>query len=129
MVEHLLVDGDGSECGGCNVDQVTPSSEIRECANGKCVKDACGCWIALLETEEGTAQMMLDESMAFVASMVASMASNGGFDGFDGVNGVDGGGFGGVDGGFDGLDGWRRWWLLGSSTQRALTWKSLCVPK
>ena len=40
----------------------------------------------------------------------------------------------------DGFDGWRRWWLrmvasmvdvdggLGSSTQRALTWKSLCVP-
>ena len=43
-----------------------------------------------------------------------------------------------------GFDGWRRWWIrrvpsmvasmvdvdggLGSSTQRALTWKSLCVP-
>ena len=34
----------------------------------------------------------------------------------------------------DGVDGWRRWMAsivdggLGSSTQRALTWKSLCVP-
>ena len=32
MVEQLLVNGDGSECGGCNVAQVTPSTEIRECA-------------------------------------------------------------------------------------------------
>ena len=60
-----------------------------------------------------------------------------------GVDGVDGGGFDG----FDGVEWWlrwRRWWFgglvasmasmvgidggLGSSTQRALTWKSLCVP-
>ena len=86
-----------------------------ECANVMCVKDACGRWIALLETEEGAAPMVVEESIALVASMVASvasmvasMASNGGFDGFDGVDGVDGG----FDG-FDGVDGWRRWlrWL------------------
>ena len=50
---------------------------------------------------------------------------------------------GGVDGwrrrvaSTGGVDGWRRWMAsmdgvdgggLGSSTQRALTWKSLCVP-
>ena len=29
MVEQLLVDGDGSDCGGCIVAQVTPSTEIR----------------------------------------------------------------------------------------------------
>ena len=52
-----------------------------------------------------------EELMAWVASMVASMASNGG------VDGVDGGGFDGVDGGG-----------LVASTQRALTWKSLCLP-
>ena len=61
----VLVDGDGSESGGCNVldqvqtdswtvcdaeslglrmAQVTPSTEIRECANGICAKDACGRW-------------------------------------------------------------------------------------
>ena len=38
---------------------------------------------------------------------------------WEGDDGVDGGG---VDG-FDGVDGG-----LGSSTQRALTWKFLCVP-
>ena len=32
------------------------------------------------------------------------------------------------NGGVDGFDGWHRRWWLGSSTQRALTWKSLCVP-
>ena len=54
--------------------------------------------------------------------MVAWVASSGGVDDFDGV---DGGGFDGVNGGFDGFDGVDG---LGSSTQRALTWKSLCVP-
>ena len=62
----VLVDGDGSESGGCNVldqvqtycwtvcdaesvglcmAQVTPSTEIRECANGICAEDACGRWL------------------------------------------------------------------------------------
>ena len=77
MVEQVLVDGDGSECGGCNEAQVTPSTEIRECANGMCVKDACERWIALVETEEGAESMALVASMvASMASMVASMASN-----------------------------------------------------
>ena len=50
VVEQMLVDGDGSESGGCNLAQVTPSTELQECA-----------WVAT------------------VASMVvASMASNGG---------------------------------------------------
>ena len=61
----VLVDGDGSESGGCNVidqvqtdswivcdakslglrmAQVTPSTKIRECANGICAEDACRCW-------------------------------------------------------------------------------------
>ena len=86
------------------------STELQECANGICVEDACGRWIALLETEEGAAPMVLEELMALVASMVApmasmvaSMASNGGVDGF---NGVDGGGFDGVDGGVDGVEWW-----------------------
>ena len=70
-----------------------------------------------------------------VGATMAWVASSGGVDGFDGV---DGGGFDGVDGVVGGLVAWwRRWrrWLasivdggLGSSTQRALTWKSLCVP-
>ena len=52
-VEQVLVDGDGSASGGCNVAQVTPSTELRECANGKC-----------------------EELMAWVASMVvASMVA------------------------------------------------------
>ena len=67
VVEQVLVDGDGSVSVGCNVAQVTPSIELRECANGKC-----------------------EELMACVASIasmvVASMASHGGVDGgFDGV--------------------------------------------
>ena len=45
----------------------------------------------------------------------------GGVDGFDGV---DGGGFDGFDGGLVASNGVG----LGSSTQRVLTWKSLCVP-
>ena len=56
-----------------------------------------------------------------VGATVAWVASSGGFDGVDGVVG--------------GLVAWWRRWLasivdggLGSSTQRALTWKSLCVP-
>ena len=61
----VLVDGDGSESGGCNVidqvqtdswivcdakslglrmAQVTSSTKIRECANGICAEDACRCW-------------------------------------------------------------------------------------
>ena len=92
----VLIDGDGPESGGCNVldqvqaycwtvcdaksvrlcmAQVTPSTEIRECANSICAEDACGRWIALLETEEGAAPMVLEDVMALVASMVAPMAS------------------------------------------------------
>ena len=68
-----------------------------------------------------------------VGATMAWVASSGGV---DGVDGVDGGGFDG----FDGVEWWLRWrrwrrWLasivdggLGSSTQRALTWRSLCVP-
>ena len=61
----VLFAGNGSESGGSNVlDQVqatcwtvldakshglrvthvTPSSAIRECADGVCAEDACGCW-------------------------------------------------------------------------------------
>ena len=61
----VLVDGDGSESGGCNVldqvqpycwtacdaeslglrvAQVTPSTGMRECANSVCAEDACRCW-------------------------------------------------------------------------------------
>ena len=86
-VEQMLVDGDGSESGGCNVAQVTPSTEIRECANSICVEDACGRWIALLETEEGAAPMALEDVMALMASMVAPMASMA-------------------------MVRWRRWWWL-----------------
>ena len=100
----VLVDGDGSECGGCNVAQVTPSTKIRECANGMCVKDACGRWIALLETEGGAAPMVLEESMALVASMASMMASMASSGGFDGVDGVDGGPMASMA-----FDGWRRW--------------------
>ena len=32
VVEQTLVDGDGSESGGCNLAQVTPSTEFQECA-------------------------------------------------------------------------------------------------
>ena len=31
VVEQMLVDGDGSESGGCNLAQVTPSTELQEC--------------------------------------------------------------------------------------------------
>ena len=93
----------GSECGGCNLAQVTPSTELQECAIRK--------WEELMTW---VASMM--------ASMVASMASmlawwlrwrrwwpggvdgvdGGGFDGFDGVDGgLDGGGV-------DGAEWWRR---------------------
>ena len=74
-VEQMLVDGDGSESGGCNVAQVTPFTEVRECANSICVEDACGRWIALLETEESAAPMALEDLMALMASMVAPMDS------------------------------------------------------
>ena len=92
VVEQMLVYGDGSESGGCNLAQVTPSTELQECAILK--------WEELM-TWVGTMASMVVASMA---PMVAW---------------------------------WRRWlrWLasivdggLGSSTQRALTWKSLCVP-
>ena len=86
------------------------------------------------------------KNVGVVGATMAWVASSGGVDGFDGVDGGGFDGFDGVDGGgFDGVDGvvgglvawWRRWrrWLasivdggLGSSTQRALTWKSLCDP-
>ena len=84
VVEQMLVDGDGSESGGCNLAQVTPSTELQECAIRK--------W---------------EELMTWVASMaVASMASDGGSMASSG--GV--GRFAGVDWWW--LR-WRRWWLGG----------------
>ena len=69
VLKALLFDGNGSESGGCNVlDQVqagcwtvcdakslglrmahvTPSTAIRECADGVCAEDARGCWPVLI---------------------------------------------------------------------------------
>ena len=92
-LDRCSVDGDGSGSGGCNLAQVTPSTELQECAIRK--------WEELM-TWVATVASIVVSSMA---SMVAWVASSGGVDGFDGV----------------------EWWQLGSSTQRALTWKSLCV--
>ena len=64
--------GDGSESGGCNVAQVTPSTEIRECAHGKC--EELMAWVA----------SMASMVVASMASMVAWVASSGGVDGVDG---------------------------------------------
>ena len=57
----MLADGNGSESGGCNLlDQVqaekswdthrscTPTTAIRECADGVCAEDANGCWLVLV---------------------------------------------------------------------------------
>ena len=75
----VLVDGDGSESGGCNVldkvqtdswimcdaasfglylAQVTPSTEIRECANDICAEDACGRWIVSADAGSGVIERM-----------------------------------------------------------------------
>ena len=65
VVEQMLVDGDGSESGGCNLAPVTPSTELQECAIRK--------WEELMTWVATVASMA---SMASVASMVvASMAS------------------------------------------------------
>ena len=61
---------------------------------------------------------------------VVGATGGGGVDVFDGV---DGGGFDGVEWWFGGLVASTASMVgvdggLGSSTQRALTWKSLCVP-
>ena len=58
MVEQTPVDGDGSESGGCNLAQVTPSTELQECAIQK--------WEDLMTWVEPVASMV-----------VASMASSG----------------------------------------------------
>ena len=67
VVEQMLVDGDGAESGGCNLAQVTPSTELQECATPK--------WEELM-TWVATVVSMVVASMASMASMVvASMAS------------------------------------------------------
>ena len=71
----VFVDGDGSESGGCNVldqvqtycwtvcdakslrlrlAQVTPSTEIRECADCVCAEDTCRCWFVFAVESGGT---------------------------------------------------------------------------
>ena len=87
----VIVDGDGSESGECNVldqvqtdswtvcdaescglrvAQVTPSTEIRKCANGICAEDVCGRWIVtggwhdlwpITEVRVGTGVFLLAE--------------------------------------------------------------------
>ena len=75
VVEQMLVDSDDSESGGCNLAQVTPSTELQECAIPK--------WEELMTWVEPVASMVV----ASMASMVAWVASSGGVDGFDGVDG------------------------------------------
>ena len=75
VVEQMLVDGDGYESGGCKLAQVTPSTELQECAIPK--------WEELLIWVEPVATMVV----ASMASMVAWVASSGGVDGVDGVDG------------------------------------------
>ena len=71
----VFFDGDGSESGGCNVldqvpaycwtvcdaeslglrlAQVTPSTEIRECADCVCAEDTCRCWLVFAVESGGT---------------------------------------------------------------------------
>ena len=98
VVEQMLVDGDGSESGGCNLAQVTPSTELQECAIRK--------WEELMTWVATVASM----AVASMASMVAWVASSGGVGGFDGV---DGGGFDGADGGLVASmasNGGVEWW-------------------
>ena len=68
-VEQMLVDGDGSESGGCNLAQVTPSTELQECAIPK--------WEELMTWVEPVAMAsMWRRWWRSMASMVvASMAS------------------------------------------------------
>ena len=80
VVEQMLVDGDGSESGGCNLAQVTPSTELQKFASPK--------WEELMTWVATVASMVV----ASMASMVAWVASSGGVDG----------------GGFDGVEWWRR---------------------
>ena len=147
VVTQMLVDGDGSESGGfrwtktratsCHrrtqkkfessstlgcvrceknwlrMAQVTPSTEFYECALRKW--EELLTWVATVVDGDGVDGVDggLGWRRVVVASM-ASMASNGGFDGVDGGLVASMASNGGVE--------------LGSSTQRALTWKSLCVP-
>ena len=93
VVEQVLVDGDGSESGGCNVAQVTPSTEIRVCANGKC--EELKAWVASMASNEW---WRLRWRRCVDGGLVASMV---GVDGFDGwhrwlasmasMDGIDGG--------------------------------------
>ena len=97
VVEQMLVDGDGYESGGCNMAQVTPSTELRECANRKVggIDDLGG--------DDGVDGGGMVASMASMASMVvASMASTVArwrrwrrwMASMASMVGVDGGGFG-----------------------------------
>ena len=110
----LLVDGDGSECGGCNVAQVTPSTEIRECANGKC-EESMALVASMMESMASMVASMASmvASMASMASMVvASMASMASMVASMVVASV-------ASmvalwlGGFDGVEGWRRMVVTG----------------
>ena len=66
VVEQMLVDGDGSDSGGCHLAQVTPSTESQECAIRK--------WEEL-KTWVATVAPMVMASMASMVAWVASMAS------------------------------------------------------
>ena len=79
----VLVDGDGSESGECDVfDQVqtdswivcdaesfglrmaqaTPSTEIRECANGIYAEDACGRWLVSADAGSGVVERVAERN-------------------------------------------------------------------
>ena len=88
VVEQMLVDGDGSESGECNLAQVNLSTEItREC-KWKMDEESTALVAPRMASVESMASMVASKAsmVASKASMVASMASNG-------------------------WPRWRRWWL------------------
>ena len=105
----VLDDGNGSETGGSNVldqvqaycwtvcdaesvglcmAQVTPSTEIRECANGICAEDACGRWIVFAVESGGTVSRVAERNCGGTAGREESVRSCGPSSGLQGNEAV-----------------------------------------
>ena len=88
----VFVDGDGSECGGCNVldqvhcwtvcdakslglrlAQVTPSTEIRKCANCVCTEDTRRCWSVSAVEGGGTVSRVAERDCSGTAGREESV--------------------------------------------------------
>ena len=118
----LAEEEDGSRCSR-RVDDAKVKKELMGCQLWALVVTMPWiAWIASMASVVWMAQGGTDVEAPLVPMMVAT---NGGFDGWRRWLASNGG-----------VDGWCRWLAsmvgvdggLGSSTQRALTWKSLCVP-